>query len=203
MAAVLPPNPVPLRRRAVRDGTLLLANQAANLVNVPATGNAAHDFRAFIATLKAPRVNDENAQEQVVDIEGYEQRVEAISAAMDQLEVNHNGTAADFVTLLEEFDEYLASTGEELQNLQRQSLAVKFASQNEIARFLDAKKEETLNRIIVFCFENGLLANYTTAQTRADLKQFMKLVNRRFEDERLSRAEIKRLVARETYTTPN
>ncbi|KAG9124037.1 hypothetical protein FRC07_013116 [Ceratobasidium sp. 392] len=114
MAAVLPPNPDPLRRRAVRDGTLLLTNQAANLVNVPATRNAAHDLRAFIATLKprvlqAPGLNDENAQEQAVSIDGYEQHVEAISAAMYQLEVNHNGTAADFMVLLKEFDEYLAS----------------------------------------------------------------------------------------------
>ncbi|KAG8700473.1 hypothetical protein FRC09_005931 [Ceratobasidium sp. 395] len=204
MADVLPPNSAPLRRRTLRDGTLLLANQAANLVNVPATRNAAHDLRAFVASLRprilqAPGLNDQNAREQVVNIQHHAQLITAISEAMSQIEgVNSSEPAADFVALLGQFNEYLLNTHAELQYLQQRSLAVKFACQDDITRLLEAKREETLNRIVAFCFENGLIANYTSVQTQADLKQFMELVYRRLEDERLSHDEqVQQLIARE------
>ncbi|KAG8792309.1 hypothetical protein FRC12_006495 [Ceratobasidium sp. 428] len=204
MADVLPPSPAPLRRRTFRDGTLLFANQAANLVNVPATRNAAHDVRAFVASLKprilqAPGENDQNAREQVVNIQHHAQLIAAISEVTRQLEgVESNGSATDFLALLEQFDEYLSSADTDLQDLRQQALIVKFVCQTEFTRLLEAKKEETLNRVVTFGVENGLLANYAIAKTQADLVRFMELVNSRFEDERPNNDErLQLLVARQ------
>ncbi|KAG8741531.1 hypothetical protein FRC12_015633 [Ceratobasidium sp. 428] len=202
MAAVLAPVPAPLhrRRRTLHDGALLLANQAVNLVNVPAATNAADDIRAFVASLKprmlqAPGENDQNAREQLINVQRQTQPIIAISQAISQLEgVDTNGTATDFLGLLDQLNKYLSDTGAELQDLQQQSLTVKFARQAEITRLIDARKEETLNRIMIFCFENGLLANYASARTQTDFNQFMGMVNRRFEDEMLGRDEVNRLV---------
>ncbi|KAG8719286.1 hypothetical protein FRC09_011373 [Ceratobasidium sp. 395] len=209
MADLLAPNSAPLRRRTLRDGTLLLANQAANLVNVPATRNVAHDLRAFVASLRAdanqprilqaPGLNDQNAREQVANIQHHAQLIAVISEAISQIEgVNSSEPAADFVALFGQFDEYLLNTHAELQDLQQRSLTVKFACQDEITRLLEAKKEEALNRIVAFCFENGLLASYTSARAQADFKQFMELVYQHLEDERLSHDEkVQQLIARE------
>ncbi|KAG8792314.1 hypothetical protein FRC12_006500 [Ceratobasidium sp. 428] len=197
MADVLPPNPAPLRRRTFRDGTLLLANQAANLVNVPATRNAAHEVRAFVASLRAPGENDHSAQEQVANIQHHAQLIAAISEVTRQLEgVESNGSATDFLALIDQFNEYLSSADTELQDLRQQALIVRFACQTEITRVLEAKKEETLHRIIAFCFENGLLANYATVKAQVDVGRFMELVNSRFENERLGGDErLRQLVA--------
>ncbi|KAG9122914.1 hypothetical protein FRC07_000505 [Ceratobasidium sp. 392] len=164
MAAVLAPNPILLRRRTFRDGTLLLANQAANLINVPAARNIARELRALAASLKcqvdanqprilqAPGVNDEHAQEQAIDIQHYADFIETIAEGMSRLEgIQYNETIAKFWILLQQFDDYLSSAVKELQVLQYQSVTVKFACQIEITRRLDAKKEETLNRVILFC----------------------------------------------------
>ncbi|KAG8792893.1 hypothetical protein FRC12_004549 [Ceratobasidium sp. 428] len=214
----------PLRSVGVhsrRDGTLLLANQAANLVNVPATRNTAHGVRAFVTSLRvsfvavlqlrryqadanqprilqAPGENDQNAREQVANIQHHAQLIAAIPEVTRQLErVESNGSATDFLALLDQFNEpYLLSADTELQDLRQQALIVRFACQTEITRLLEVKKEETLNRVVAFCVENGLLANYASAQTRADLGRFMELVNRRFENERLSNDErLRQLVA--------
>ncbi|KAG8704450.1 hypothetical protein FRC09_003527 [Ceratobasidium sp. 395] len=196
MADVLAPAPAPLhrRRRTLHDGALLLANQAVNLVNVPAATNAADDIRAFVAALKAPGENDQNTREQFINVQQHAQPIMAISQAISQLEgVDSNGTATDFLALLDQLSKYLSDTGAELQALQQQSLTVKFARQTEITRLLDAKKEETLNRIIVFCLENGLLANYASARTQTDLNRFIGIV-RRLEGEMLSKVEVDRLV---------
>ncbi|KAG8710466.1 hypothetical protein FRC09_000124 [Ceratobasidium sp. 395] len=199
MSAVLAPVPAPLhrRRRMLHDGALLLADRAVNLVNVLAATNAADDIRAFVASLKvsfvilpplwmvqadanqprilqAPGENDQNAREQLISVQQHAQPIMAISQAINQLEdVDSNGATTDFLALLNQLSKYLSDTGAELQDLQQQSLTVKFARQTEITRLLDAKKEETLNRIMIFCFENGLLANYSSAQTQVDLNRFM------------------------------
>ncbi|KAG8744861.1 hypothetical protein FRC12_014719 [Ceratobasidium sp. 428] len=200
MTAVLAPVPaLRRRRRTLHDGALLLANQAVNLVNVPAATNAADDIRAFVASLKprmlqAPGENDQNAREQFMNVQQQAQPIIAISQAINQLEgVDSNGTAADFLALLDQLSKYLSDTGVELQHLQQQSLTVKFARQTEITRLLDAKKEETLNRIMIFCFENGLLANYASTQIQTDLNRFIGAV-RRLEDEMLSENDVDRLV---------
>ncbi|KAG8792310.1 hypothetical protein FRC12_006496 [Ceratobasidium sp. 428] len=52
---------MPLRRRTFRDGTVLLANQAANLVNVTAARNVACERRALALALKTPGINDKSA----------------------------------------------------------------------------------------------------------------------------------------------
>ncbi|KAG8713797.1 hypothetical protein FRC09_018316 [Ceratobasidium sp. 395] len=220
MAAVLAPAPAPLhrRRRTLHEGALLLANQAASLVNVPAAGNAAHDIRTFVTSLKprilqAPRENDQNAREQVIEIQQCAQLLATFSEAISRLEdVDSNSPTVDLLTLLGQFNEYecfsasschtqadsspryLSDVDVELKNLLQQSLTVKFARQTEITRLLDAKKEETLNRIVMFCFENGLLANYASAQTQADLSRLIEMVHQRLEHEMLSRDEVNRLI---------
>ncbi|KAG8717961.1 hypothetical protein FRC09_013357 [Ceratobasidium sp. 395] len=202
MATVLAPVLAPLRRRrrTLHGGALLLANQAANLVNVPAAGNAAHDIRAFVASLKprilqAPGENDQNAREQVIEIQQCAQLLATFSKAISRLDdVDYESPTVDLLTLLDRFNEYLSDADAELKDLLQQSLTVKFARQAEITRLLEDKKEETLNCIMIFCFENGLLANYASAHTQADLNRFIGTVNRRLDNEMLSRDEVNRLM---------
>ncbi|KAG8719287.1 hypothetical protein FRC09_011374 [Ceratobasidium sp. 395] len=173
MAAVLAPSPVPLPRRAFRDGTLLLANRAANLINVPAARNIARELRTLAKAMKphilqAPAVNEENAQQQTNNIQQYAEYVETIAERISQLDgVDLSGTAGELWELLQEFDEYISNAIEELQGLQAESIAVKFACQNEITRRLDAKREETMWRVLAFDSKLSLLANYTIIQTQA------------------------------------
>ncbi|KAG8687365.1 hypothetical protein FRC08_012000, partial [Ceratobasidium sp. 394] len=82
MAAVLVPTHNPLRRRAFRDGAILLANEAADLVDIPAATNVARALRESAASLRprvlqVPAANDQNAQEQLVLIERYAELIEA------------------------------------------------------------------------------------------------------------------------------
>ncbi|KAG9095610.1 hypothetical protein FRC06_009630, partial [Ceratobasidium sp. 370] len=198
MATALAPNPVSLRRRAAGNGTLLLANQATALVNVPAVGNAARVLREVAKSLKphilqAPKANDQDAQEQVALIEQYGDLLEGISGRMSQLEETE--FSAESLALFREFDEYLANASYELQTLQKESLVVKFTSQTEIKHSLDAKREEILGHILMFSFKNGLLANYAIARSEADFERVVESVGRRFEGEKLGSEEIKRLVA--------
>ncbi|KAG8718340.1 hypothetical protein FRC09_012818 [Ceratobasidium sp. 395] len=168
MAAVLAPNLIPLRRRAFRDGSLLLANRATNLVNLPAARNVARELRTLARSLRVPGVNNENAREQTINVEQYAEFVETIAEQISQLEgVSLNGTTGKFWELLQEFDGYLSNTINELQSLQAESIMVKFTCQNEITRRLDAKREETMWRVLAFCFKLSLLANYTIIQTQA------------------------------------
>ncbi|KAG8792894.1 hypothetical protein FRC12_004550 [Ceratobasidium sp. 428] len=168
MAAILAPSPVPLPRRAFRDGALLLANRAANLINVPATRNIARELRTLAKAMKAPAVNEENAQQQTNNIQQYAEYVETIAERISQLEgVDLSGTAGELWELLQEFDEYISNAIKELQSLQAESIMVKFTCQNEITRRLDAQREETMWRVLAFCFKLSLLANYTIIQTQA------------------------------------
>ncbi|KAG8705276.1 hypothetical protein FRC08_001743 [Ceratobasidium sp. 394] len=193
MATALAPNPISLRRRTVGNGTLLLANEAAALVNVPAVGNAARVLRELAKSLKAPKTNDEDAQEQNALVERYGSLLESIADRMSQLEGVH--LSAESLALFQEFSEYLVNASSELQTLQDESLVVKFTSQTEIKHRLDAKREEIFGRILMFSFENGLLVNHAVARSQADFERFVESVNRRFEDEKLGSKEIKRLVA--------
>ncbi|KAG8792307.1 hypothetical protein FRC12_006493 [Ceratobasidium sp. 428] len=194
MAAVLAPNPTTLRRRTFRDGTLLLANRAADLINIPAARNVARELRAVAVALKAPGVNDENAQEQTNNLELYAEWIETIAERMSQHGVDLDGTADEFWSLVREFDEYLSNAVQELQELQQLSTTVELACQNEITRCLDAKKEDTLNHVIRFCFKICLLACCIATQTQADVKQLMELMDVRLRAERLSSEErVKRL----------
>ncbi|KAG9085283.1 hypothetical protein FS749_004565 [Ceratobasidium sp. UAMH 11750] len=195
MATALAPNPVSLRRRTVGNGTLLLANEAAALVNVPAVGNATRVLRELAKSLKAPKANDEDAQEQNALVERYGSLLESIADRMSQPEGVHFG--AESLALFQEFSEYLVNASSELQTLQDESLVVKFTSQTEIKHRLDAKREEIFGRILMFSFENGLLVNHAVARSQADFERFVESVNRRFEDEKLGSEEIKRLVAYE------
>ncbi|KAG8728484.1 hypothetical protein FRC12_021698 [Ceratobasidium sp. 428] len=119
MAAVLAPVPAPLHRRrcTLHDGALLLANRAVNLVNVPAATNAADDIRAFVASLKvdanqprilqAPGENDQNAREQLINVQQHAQHIMAIAQAISQLEgVDSYGTVTDFLALLDQLSKY-------------------------------------------------------------------------------------------------
>ncbi|KAG8792895.1 hypothetical protein FRC12_004551 [Ceratobasidium sp. 428] len=111
MAAVLAPSLAPLPRRAFRDGALLLANRAANLINVPAARNVARELRMLAKAMKprilqAPAVNDDNAREQTSDLEQYAEFIEDIAERISKLELlNLSGTSAEFWGLLQEFDE--------------------------------------------------------------------------------------------------
>ncbi|KAG8792313.1 hypothetical protein FRC12_006499 [Ceratobasidium sp. 428] len=183
-----------LRRRTFREGTFLLANRAVDLVNLPAARNVAHGLRALAVALKAPGVNDENAREQTNNLELYAEWIETIASRMSQHGVDLDGTVAEFWGLVREFDEYLSNAVQELQELQQLSTTVKLACQNEITRCLDAKKEDTLNRVITFCFKICLLACCIATQTQVDVKQLIELMDVRLRAERLNCDErIKRL----------
>ncbi|KAG8792312.1 hypothetical protein FRC12_006498 [Ceratobasidium sp. 428] len=111
MAAVLVPPAVPLPRRALRDGTILLASRAANLINIPAARNVARELRALAKAMKphilqAPAVNDENAREQTSNLEQYAHFIEEIAERISKLEgVDLSRTGPEFGVLLQEFDE--------------------------------------------------------------------------------------------------
>ncbi|KAG8718338.1 hypothetical protein FRC09_012816 [Ceratobasidium sp. 395] len=151
MAAVLAPSPGPLSRRAFRDGALLLANRAANLINIPAARNVARELRTLAKAMKAPAVNDESAREQTSDLEQYAEFIEDIAERISKLELlNLRGTSAELWALLQEFDGYLSNTVKELQTLQAELITVKFACQNEVARRLDSKKEEMMRHVAIF-----------------------------------------------------
>ncbi|KAG8715660.1 hypothetical protein FRC08_010295 [Ceratobasidium sp. 394] len=174
MATALAPNPVSLRRRVVGNGTLLLANEAAALVNVPAVGNATRVLRELAKSLKAPKANDEDAQEQTAFVERYGSLLESIVDRMSRLEGIH--LSAKSLALFQELSEYLVNASSELQSLQDESLVVKFTSQTEIKHQLDAKREEIFGRILMFSFENGLLVNHTVARSQADFERFVESV---------------------------
>ncbi|KAG8719288.1 hypothetical protein FRC09_011375 [Ceratobasidium sp. 395] len=103
----------PMTTKAARCITRLLANRAANLINIPATRNVARELRTVAKAMKphilqAPRVNDEHAQEQTNDLEQYAELIEDIAERISKLEVlNLRGTSVEFWALLQEFDEYV------------------------------------------------------------------------------------------------
>ncbi|KAG8737259.1 hypothetical protein FRC10_008387, partial [Ceratobasidium sp. 414] len=152
MAAVIAPAPAPLRRRALHAGAALLATGALELVNVPATNGLAQQAQSWLATLRAPENNDQNAREQATRTEEYAQLVETTGNMIGELGAAHQDeSTSTFLFQLQQFHEYLNNALAELQNLQTQRALVKFACQAEIKNRLDAKQDEILNQVILFC----------------------------------------------------
>ncbi|KAG9079243.1 hypothetical protein FS749_008682 [Ceratobasidium sp. UAMH 11750] len=171
MAAVLVPTHNPLRRRAFRDGAILVANEAADLVNVPAATNVARALREWAASLRVPAANDQNAQEQAALIERYAGLIEATANSISRLGASTGGNSAAFLLLFQEFDEYLVTAYTEIQELQSQTSTTKFLSQSEVTRRLEKLHEDIHSRVILFCLEHGLLNSYATIQSQDNLDQ--------------------------------
>ncbi|KAG8704388.1 hypothetical protein FRC08_002255 [Ceratobasidium sp. 394] len=175
MAAVIAPTPTPLRRRALRAGTTLLAAGALDLVNVPAANGLAQQAQGWLASLRphilqAPENNDQNAREQATRAEQYAQLVETTGNIIGELGAAHQDeNVSAFLLRLQQFHEYLNKAHAELQNLQTQHGLVKFACQADIKNCLDEKQDEILSQTILFCLENGLLANRATAQSQENI----------------------------------
>ncbi|KAG9099891.1 hypothetical protein FRC06_004731 [Ceratobasidium sp. 370] len=156
MAAVLAPNPNPLRRRAFRDGAMLLANEAVDLVNVPAATNVARALREWSASLRprvlqVPATNNQNAQEQAAVIERYARLIEDTADSISRLGTTTEGNSAVFLLLFQQFHEYLVAAHTEIEDLQNQPPTVRFLSQSEVTRRLEKLHEEIHNRVILFC----------------------------------------------------
>ncbi|QRV92060.1 hypothetical protein RhiJN_20078 [Ceratobasidium sp. AG-Ba] len=195
-AAVAPVVGVPCRR-IVWDGSRLIVNEAAGLVNFQATENLSRALREWANSLKprilqAPAANDKAAQEQASVIEEYAQIANDISEKLGNLNTESSiGVPEDFYLLLGEFNEYLSDAGDELRALQRQPVVVKYACQDEVKDQLERKKQETLNRIIMFCYKNGLIANSAIVQTQTQLQQFIDLVGQHMELSNRDVAQVK------------
>ncbi|KAG9090821.1 hypothetical protein FS749_000262 [Ceratobasidium sp. UAMH 11750] len=176
MAAVLAPNPNPLRRRAFRDGAILLANEAVDLVNVPAATNVTRALREWAASLRVPAANDQNAQKQLVLIERYAELIEATANSISRLGVSTGGNSAAFLLLFQQFNEYLVTAYTEIQDLQNQTPATKFLSQSEVTRRLERLHEDIHNRVNLFFLEHGLLNSYATMQSQENFDRLMQKV---------------------------
>ncbi|KAG9121750.1 hypothetical protein FRC07_002163 [Ceratobasidium sp. 392] len=209
MAAIVPPTPNSLRRRALRAGTALLAAEALDIVNVPGANTLAHHAHEWIASLKtdtnqsrilqAPENNDQDVRKLTSRIELYSQLLETAATMIDELDAGDQGeSVAANLLQLQEFHEYLSNTHAELQNLQGQRSVVKFTCQAEIRNRLDRKHEEILSQAILFCLKNSLLANHAAARSHGSL---VGLVSRLFEEmQRNSDERFRRL---EYQTTPS
>ncbi|KAG8699523.1 hypothetical protein FRC08_005264 [Ceratobasidium sp. 394] len=190
MAAVVAPTPAPLRRRALRAGTALLATGALDLVNVPAANGLAQQAQGWLASLRphilqAPENNDQNAREQATRAEQYAQLVEITGNIVGELGAAHQDeNVSAFLLRLQQYHEYLKNAHAELQSLQTQHALVKFACQAEIKNRLDEKQDEILNQTILFCLENGLLANREIIHLRRHFEEM-----RRGSDERIRHLE--------------
>ncbi|KAG9074415.1 hypothetical protein FS749_014023 [Ceratobasidium sp. UAMH 11750] len=181
MAAVLAPDPNPLRRRAFRDGAILLANEAADLVDIPAATNVARALREWAASLRprvlqVPAANDQNAREQAALIERYAGLIETTAHSISRLGASTGGNSAAFLLLFQEFDEYFVAAYTEIQELQSQTSTTKFLSQSEVTRRLEKLHEDIHNRVILFCLEHGLLNSYATIQSQDNLDQLARKV---------------------------
>ncbi|KAG8718335.1 hypothetical protein FRC09_012813 [Ceratobasidium sp. 395] len=146
MAAVITPTPAPLRRRALPAGAALLATEALELVNLPATGILARQAQGWLRSLKAPAHNDHDARGLVSRVEQYISLVEAAANVINGLDTAHqNEGATTFLYQLQEFYDYLTNARAELHELQNQQSLVKFACQTEIKSRLDEKQAELMN----------------------------------------------------------
>ncbi|QRV91246.1 hypothetical protein RhiJN_19264 [Ceratobasidium sp. AG-Ba] len=182
----LQPVGVPLRRRILRNGVKLLANEAMDAMNVPLVTDLNHILGNWVRTLRplvlqVPSTNEESASEQAGRIKEFIEFAERFINETNNLNQEGNHSVDEISLLVAKLVEYLSHLEHEVDALRKHTRLMKFASQSDIYHLLEAKKEEMMNHIVLFCFKNNLLANSVIARSYNDMQEFMQLVTHKLE----------------------
>ncbi|KAF8605490.1 hypothetical protein BDV93DRAFT_543533 [Ceratobasidium sp. AG-I] len=169
------PSPSALRRRTITQGTKIVVKSLNKFIGVPGIQDFVESAQELAVALKAPGVNDTNAEafvSQIVDT------AKMVGDAMGQLETMGDDVATAYLEKLQPFTEYLERTKAEIDHHQRRSYINKIALHSDMAELLRQREAELRYRTLLLCLEKSLLMDQTAAQTHQTIVQIRaQLVN--------------------------